>query len=318
VKKLTKPAAYVAFALLAVLVSLYLTFPADAVGQRLAYEITKRSGGKYGITFGKVSLYRLSGVEAANVKLSAVGGDEPFDVTVDALRVRLKLLRLFLFDIALHAEVDLGEGEIAADVGRGAGEGAYNVELEIEDLTLTKPPVLPLMIGYPLDGRLAGKAEIQWSPDPKNAGGKASLTLHDASFGPAEIKGFSVPGMQLGQLDLALDLRAGRLRLASFQQKGGDLQLHAQASSVLRPQASSSSIDACFEVKPNDAFLAKNPNVKTAFELATVQFKKDSDGFLHLPMGGTLNRPRPRGGLCPKSRGDKPPADLPQDFTPEP
>ena len=132
-----------------------------------------------------------------------------------------------------------------------------------------------------------------------------SSATREASFGPGEIQGFTLPTTDLGQLDVALDLRAGRLRLASFQQKGGDVSAKISASATLRPRLASSPLDVCFELRPAADFLNKHTRIKTAMHLAQVKFKKDRDGYLHVPLGGTLAMPRQRGGLCRKQRGKR-------------
>ena len=173
--------------------------------------------------------------------------------------------------------------------------------LELDDVDMAAPPILGQLAGLPIRGRIAGKAESSWSSDPKKGAGKASLTIHDAQLGPGSLEGFTVPSTLLGQLDLAFDMKQGRLRLASFQQKGGDITLKPPTMSVgLRPKFKDSSLDACFEIRPADAYLTKNPMMKTVIDLAQVKFRKDEGGYIHVPLSGTFASPRQRGGLCKK------------------
>jgi type II secretion system protein N len=295
--KLLRMGGYGAFAFGSLLFSLYLTFPAEAVGQRVAHEITKSTGGKLSVTFGEIGLYRLTGFEAEEVKLHTTG-EQPMDLTIDALRMRLSILPLLVFDLAGSAEIELGDGTIEADISPGAEDDVYDVALDFDDVNLASPPLLATLAGLPIRGKLGGSAEAQWSSDPRKSTGKASLTVREAMAGPGEIKGFTLPSVSLGQLDVAFDLRSGRLRLASFQQKGGDLSAKATASVALRPKMKESSLDACLEVRPTDDFLAKNPKIKDAMVFATAALRKDDDGYLHVPIGGTFASPRQRGGLC--------------------
>ena len=92
--------------------------------------------------------------------------------------------------------------------------------------------------------------------------------------------------------------QAGNGMSSKFTQVGGQLSARAQGTSNLRPQLMTSSIDTCFEFRADAAFLEKNPKIKTALQLAEVRLKKDSDGYLHVPLVGTLQSPRLRGGLC--------------------
>src|SRR5262245_688881 len=86
---------YVGFGIASLLIGLYLTFPAEAVGQRLAHEMQQRSRGKLSLSFEDISLYRLSGISAETVKVRTTKeGEQPIEVTLDAVRARLRLLPL--------------------------------------------------------------------------------------------------------------------------------------------------------------------------------------------------------------------------------
>ncbi len=301
-KKTLRVVGYVAFAIAIFFASLYLTFPAEAVGQRIAQEINKRTDGKLIVSFGSVSPYRFSGVEAEDVQVRTTSKEgEPLQFKLDVVRARLSLLPLIWLSLEISAEIEAGEGTIAAEITPG-DDGAFDLSLEVEDINFASPPILPLVAGIPIGGKIAGKAEVEWRgmKEIRKSKGKASLTVRGASLGPGKVQGFTVPAIGLGQLDVAFDLNAGRLRLASFQQKGGDVTLATTASATLRPQLESSSLDVCVEVKPNAEFLDKNPKLKTAMELAKVKFKKDKEGALHVPVGGTFSKPRTRRGLCRK------------------
>ena len=301
-RKLLIRLGYIAFAALMLILSGYLTFPAEAVGQRLSHELSKASGGKYTATFGDIGPYRFTGLEAENVTLRSVSNDgEDMEVTLDRVQARLALLPLFLLDLGVRAAIELGDGTVDTQITTGDGEGAFDIDLEVDDLDFASPPVLPKIAGLPLGGKLAGKVRMSWSRDLKKAEGQASLTIENASLGPGELKGFTLPATSLGQLDFAFDVKGGRLRLASFKQQGGDIRIKATLNSSLRPAFSASSLDACLELKPTEGFLNANPKFKTVMELAQVKFRKDDEGFLHVSLGGSFARPRERRGLCTKA-----------------
>jgi hypothetical protein len=60
------------------------------------------------------------------------------------------------------------------------------------------------------------------------------------------------------------------------------------------------------KVKGDPAYLAKNPNLKSALELATVRLKKDGADFLNIPLAGTMGSMQMRGGLCRDRKGAGP------------
>ncbi len=300
---------YGGFTFVAFLVSLYLTFPAEAVGQRLAHELQRQTHGKVSVSFRDVSLYRLSGIEAEGVVVrSAKAGQQPTEVKLDAARARLRLLPLLWLSLSFDTEVQLGDGFIDARITPRAGED-LDTKIEIEALNLATPPVLPALAAFPMRGAVEGMLEAAWRKDVKKASGASSLSWKGASIGPGTIEvalmpgsptktPFSLPGAELGDITLELKLEGERLTIASFKQKGGDLQLKLSGSMTLRPQVQASSLDLCFEMRAVPAFLEKNPKIKTALQLAEMQLRKDTQGFLNVPLGGTVQRPRLRRGLC--------------------
>jgi type II secretion system protein N len=296
-RKLLVGAGYGAFSTLALLIGLYLTFPAEAVGQRISHEVQQKSGGEITISFEEIEPYRLSGVSAENVKVrTQKDGQQPVDMSFDVVRARLRLLPLFLFQLSFDTALELGEGEIEARV-TPRGEGDMFASVEVEALNLASPPIVPMLIGFPVTGTVTGSMSADLTQDQKGSGG-GTLRITGASFGPATIQGFSVPAIELGDLELGLAIDAGRAKVTSFKQTGGEIAAKISGSATLKPLLSSSTLDACLELKPDPAFLEKNPKVKAAVQIAEIQLKKNPEGFLHVPFSGTLGKPRYRSGLC--------------------
>lgn len=289
---------YGAFALLALLVSLYLTFPADAVGRRLAHEIRVRTNGVYTLSFREISPYRLSGIHARDVQVRAMrAGQPPLDLRVDGVRARLRLLPLLLLRLSADVGVDLGDGSIDVRV-TPEGDGDLTGSVELDKVNLASPPLVPRLLGVPVGGVIEGEAQTDWARDVGARSGRARIAIANATVGPGAVSGFTLPLTELGTLRPELVVEQGRLRVASFQQQGGQVQLKLAGAVSLRPQLETSQLELCLQLKPDPAYLRKNPNIETALQLAEVRFKRDPQGFLHIPLGGTLAAPLPRGGLC--------------------
>lgn len=325
-KKWLRTAGYVAFALATFLLFFYLTFPAGAVAQRMAQELSSYTGGAMTVTFEDASLYRFSGLQADNVKLrAALGSDEgtastPIDIELDNVWVRVQILPLALLDISVSAGARIGDGSLEGRVDTG-GEGV-GFELEIDELDFAESAILGKLAGLPVGGTIAGSATgtigagaAARGPKTAPAGapglapdrseGKASLTIRDASVGPGTVAGFTVPApIGFGQIDIAFDMRKGRLRLASFQQKGGQVALKASGGLTLRRNLRASALDTCLQFKfVDEAYLTKYPKIGAALQLAQVELKKDGDGFMHIKHGGTIGSPRKQRGLCRRGPG---------------
>lgn len=325
-KKWLRAAGYVAFAVAAFLFFFYLTFPAGAVAQRMAQELSRSTGGDMTLTFEDASLFRFSGIQAYNVKLhAALGSDsgepaKPIEVELDNVWVRVQILPLALLNISASAGAEIGDGSFEGHVA--TGDEGYEFELEIEDLDFSRPAILGSIVGMPVNGKIAGSATGRIATGAARRGpkapavaatglaldrseGKASLTIRDASIGPGTVAGFTLPApIGFGQIDLALDMQKGRLRLASFQQKGGQVSLKASGGLTLRRSLRASALDTCLQFKfDDDEYLKKYPKIGAALDFAALQLQKDGDGFLHLKHGGTIGSPRKQHGLCRRAIG---------------
>lgn len=288
---------YVAFGVFALLFSLYRTFPASVVAQRVAQEVQRRSQGRISARFGDVSPYRLSGLDAEDVSVRILRpGAQPVDVSLERVRARVRLLPLVIGRMSLSIDVRSGDGRIAGRVS--PGKDGFELDLEAEDVDLASPPVLGQLVDLPVRGVLDGAIEATLPREAQKSVGALTLAIRDARLGPGAVSGFTVPGIDLGTLSTTFELRDGRLRLASFEQQGGDMQLRLTATMTLRPELTRSSLDACVELKSSEAFLSQQPNLRAALQLAEARLRKDAQGFLHMPLSGTIADPRLRGGLC--------------------
>ncbi len=306
-EKFLKGLGYSAFSTFSLLFCYYLTFPASAVADRITYEVGRATGGKVELAFGDVDLYGLTGISAENIQVTMHDPEEDVKFAVDEIRARLQILPLLLFSPELFLGIKLGEGSIEADIAM-AGKGA-KISAEIQSMNLMRPPILPKMAGMPVNGEIAGKLDLSWEEEFRKGEAKASLTLRSVGFGPGDIP-VPVPGMsglkldkplELGQLDIALDMRNGRLRLASFSQSGNaDIELpEMRAAVTLASRMKSSSYDTCVQVKLSDEGKKKHSKIAGLLDIAGAMVKKDDDGYLHIPVTGNFGgKPKTKKTRC--------------------
>ncbi|MBC7792492.1 MAG: type II secretion system protein GspN, partial [Clostridia bacterium] len=259
---------YVAFGGVALLLSFYATFPAQAVGQRLAHEVQVRSRGVVSVTFGDASLYRFSGVSLSNVKMTVLrDGREPLMLDFDEAAARLKILPLVLFRPALSARLTLGKGTVIADVTKKGN--AWDVALDIDDLDFTSPPMLPKLAGIPLNGKLDALGSVLYADPPTASNGSLTIDLKGSSVGAGVLFGFAIPQVGLGDVKLQLDIKDGRAKVTSFENSGGNLAFTLGGEIQLKPVFSGSTLDGCVTFKAVDAaWLEKNEKIKAAMTLA--------------------------------------------------
>ena len=292
---------YIGFGILSLLVCLYLTFPADVMGHRLGHELRKQSKGKVNLSFDSFDLDGLNGIEAEGVNVR-IGNQDP--IRVDTLSTHVQWLSLLTLSPAVEAEIGLGKGRIDLEVA--PQNPGMDIGLEIDQINLEHPPILGKYAGLPIRGVVSGGIYSAWGDSIRTLVGEGTLTLTKVSLGPGSVAGITIPAISLGDIELELVADKGVVEIKSYKQSGGDFQTKISGGVELRSRMVVSSFkDLCIEFRGDPTFLSKNGKLKSAIELATIQFKKDAKNFLHVPLSGTVGRVRLRKGLCSKGTSKK-------------
>ena len=297
-KKTLVTVGYVLFGLASLLFSFYLTFPADALAQRLTHEIQAKTHGAWSMKYDRASMYHLSGIALEDVTLQRnVPAGEPLTLRFDALRGRLRFLPLLLLQVSIDAEAALGDGVLSGRVTPHTAD-AMSLRLEADHVELNTPPLLGKLIGLPLGGVVTGSIDADWERDLQRATAHGAISWGNAKVGPGNVVGFSLPNVEVGQIDMALELKDAKLRFTSFKQKGGNVSLQASGHVLLKTPLEQSGAETCFAFRADPNFLNNNPKIRVALQLAEVQLKKDNEGYLHVPLTGSVSAPQLRGGMC--------------------
>lgn len=282
---------YVAFGAVSLIASLYLTFPSQAIAQRIGYEVQRSSGGSMSATVGRASLSFPVGVVARDVRLQVPrSGEDDVQVTLDRARGSIDLLPLFGLSVKPRVEVQLGEGELEAAFQRG--DEATSVDIDVDAWNILKPPVLPGLAGVPFGGVVDGGGSITIAAKPADSSGELMFEVGGLSVGPGPIAGFTLPeAINLGAVQFSLVAENGKLVIKDFSQEGGQVNLELSGELRLNRQFARSNLDGCVKFKFSDTeFLSRFPKVETAVQLAGARFQKDSEEFLNVPLRGLLMR----------------------------
>lgn len=304
-KRLIALSLYALFGVVCLLLSLYFTFPTSALSQRLSHEIARNTRGAWHVTFDDVSTYRLSGVIATGITAKRdIPIDSPMTLQLQGLHARLRLTPLLLGRTSFDVGAPWGKGYMSLRVTpRTPPQGtsalpAGSIEGSFDDVDLGQPPMLQKLLGLPFGGLITGEYNAESDGTVRKAEGAANIAVGHFSLGPGAIAGFSLPQIDLGNLEMTWDVKDGRARLTGFKQEGGSVTLKVMASVDLASPLAASRMDLCVQFRAEPAFLNANPKMRTVLQLAEVQLKRDGDGFLHLPMSGSIAAPVMHPGLC--------------------
>jgi type II secretion system protein N len=245
-RPLVRITAYIAFGVATFLVALVLTFPDQRLKEIATVQLESQLGGKYNVEIEDLDLWWLSGVELENVTLSermadtasdddAKGGGptddakggrpsgksddgggppnkQPMRITVPSIAAGFSpLASIANFAPTVDFLVDLGGGDISGNYVHGGDKREVNVD--IDDIDLSKTKIIDSFLGVPVLGTLGGEINLELDPKrPLLTGGKITLTgrqlmvdeatIHTDQLGPMAF--IDVPPTSFGSLDANL------------------------------------------------------------------------------------------------------------------
>ncbi len=283
---------YGGFTLLAFLLALRWTFPAEAVKERLIYEAGRRG---WQIDADHVSAGGVLGVTAEGVKLDNGSG---LAIPIESLTASLRILPLLAGRRSLAFDARIYDGRVR---GRADLDGDQRIVAEVEGVDLGAALPLRKATGVDLLGKLAGTADLTLPADAaRRPSGRVDLQLADAGIAggqlpiPGMTGGLPLPKVQLGAVTAALKVGDGRATFEKLDAKGGDADLTTDGISfVVQPRMEFAPISGKAKVKVKDAFWSKSGTQSfKALADAALASSRGPDGAWNLALGGSVGHPR--------------------------
>ncbi|MFH1810861.1 MAG: type II secretion system protein GspN [Pseudomonadota bacterium] len=302
---------YAGFFGLCFVISLYLTFPMSAIKPRVVDMLQKavqQAGpqpGRYGtqaeVQIERVDIYRLTGLELTrlSVRLATTEPDPGPTWEFDRARARLQLLPLILGHQRVGFDVDLYDGNLSGSA-LVVDQNLAELDAELEGVAVGKVPVVLAALGVPLEGLIGGTVDLKLGKDPKEAKGTIVLQGQGHVLGPGEFKipgltgGLTVPAIDLGVLDVQVEVADGKARVKPAGLKGKDVEVASDLTLTLRSPLGRSTAAGALEFRLAEAFLKANEKFQPILDF-TPQLKraKDKDGSYHFKLAGSLASLRP-------------------------
>jgi type II secretion system protein N len=286
--------AYGAFALVAFVLSLRWTFPAEAMKERLIMEAGRRG---WQIDLERVSAAGLLGMSAEGVKLETASG---LVVPVEELTASFRFLPLLAGrrSVAFDAAIYDGHVEGTADL---SGD-ARRVVLDLREVDLGRALPLRKAAGVELRGKASGKADLTLSAGAdQRPSGRVDLTVAQAGVGggqlplPGMASGLTLPPVGLGQIVAALKLADGKGTFEKLEATGGEAEVRAEGLYfVVQPRMEFSPLSGRAKVKVQDAFWSKSGATQGLRGLADAALasSKGTDGAWTFAVTGSVGHPR--------------------------
>ena len=291
-RKVLRWALYVAFGIGTFLVATVSTFPTTVAAQQVSSQLKKALPKDMSVELGGVGLTFPLGVKATEVKLRMGRSKTAPAYEFDSITVIPAISAVIQQKMGGSASVEIGGGQIDAKFAQGAS-GQVEFKAEAEGVNLHAIPALASSANLPLMGTVGLTAEGEWKGNLAKSSFDASLKMQNLGMGAAKVFSIALPAISLGNVNLKVSNKQGKMELTEFQQGGGNFSVQAKGSVRLKQRFYSSTLDLCFKLKGDEAFLKENPKLKTSMDLGTAVLHKDSDGFLHAPVKGPIRAMRP-------------------------
>ncbi len=275
-------------------VTLWLTFPSDAISDRIRYEVPLRLGGDYSAEVGSVGPWWL-GVSVGDFKLhraQQVEGVEQATLVamLDGVRAAVSPFSLVRGSPYLTGRVDTVDGSMSYEVGTGnTGKNGIGVtDLVLWSEQIAVGDVLAWMPEAPatVEGAVAVDVDLRAGDEGgmKAATGHVKLTGADLSLSDIEIPGMGPLGMTIpiSQLEINADVKDGRALIKDGHVSSPFANIEIKGEVALRDPMDRSSIDLEIVVSNLGDELA-------AFEGALAS-AKGSDGSYHYHCRGVVSR----------------------------
>ena len=290
-----RTAAYSAFFAFAFVMALRLTFPVEAVRERLILDAAARG---YQVKVNDLSPSGLVGVRAREVTVTTADGTRiPFEELKVGLRIWPTLLgrRAYSFDASLFDGRVVGFTEVSKTTER--------YQAQVTGIDLARAGVVRAATGLDLAGILSGSLDVTLDPkDPSKSTGSMDFQVKDGAILGGKITvpgmdgGLTVPPVKLGAIAARGSVKSGRADFGTLESKGDEVDIVAEQVFIqLQPRVEHSALSGRVRVRPTETLWRKEQvaPLKPLIDMGLAS-AKGKDGGYGFQIYGTLGKPQAR------------------------
>lgn len=264
---------YAGFALVSLLLSLYLTFDYGQLKPMIKSGLESATGAK--VEIGDLSSYRLSGISIRNIKMQfkgqapAVEGEDkpPSILTMEKIKVRLKLLPLLIGRKSLSFNALFVGGRM--DGSLSSSNSSLRLSANFANLMLDRIPMGSLGDGnFRLGGKMDGKLRLKMpdTNDPAGWKGEMDVGLEAGKVFPFSYAGINLPEIKFSSGELKIMMDEGKANIEPLKLKSPDLPIDLTGALDLRLPWKNSFLDITGTINPSPKFQKQVPFISSVFQ----------------------------------------------------
>jgi type II secretion system protein N len=268
----------------------HLSFPSEALGDRVAYEVEQATNGKQLLRVEKAAPWGVLGVSLKGVQLfsraKGSAGDEEsagptLRLVLDKFAARIRALPLLGGTRSIELDTRLYDGRIAGEVYQSSqGSG---MDLKIRGLDLSAYTIESDSFQVGLEGRLKGLIKLAIDgEDASKSKGRVRLSVDGLALNHASFGGFELEPTIFDEAIIQLEVDDGRLKVKKGKIESEVIRLVLEGDIVLQEPMARSRLRLKVRFKLSEEMddLAKIlPQMKRA---------RDTGGEYHFQITGTV------------------------------
>lgn len=284
---------YVIFGVFSFLLFIYLTFPFDALKDRILADVEKNLKGEYEISVGSVSPRLLIGVTLKSVKIIDRGGGTAAAVfEADRVRLKTSLISMMFGSPTVKYDVKVGKGRIVGKIG--SEKNKTHLEMRLVDFDLGKIAFLLSKYGLQLKSEINGDIKLDLDSEQIiRSTGIINMEPNGIKILPSKLKAgalgeVDIPEMLIagGKSVISADLQRGAIKVNKFVFEQGDFDLDLNGSVYLSSKFEN------FRLNLKGGFKISDKMNQALPFLFIISNQKKEDGVYPVTISGRLAKPQ--------------------------
>lgn len=251
----------------------YITFPTHLLNDYIVDRIEQVLQGPDKtplVKISSISPWRFSGLKFKGLDIQVTNNGISQKWHIDSVAARA----WFLGQAGYTFNIDEKNGDASGFIKFSKKGNWEAVNINLDEFDFSTMP-LELLMGLPFSGPLTADINFDAGQEiAKNAQGSIIIKANKLSIGPGALRGLfgmggslTVPNINLGKVEIDIEMSKGHALSKKFRFSGGDLELEMKFDVQLNERIMSSQIVGSGWFKLSEKLIASSPEVASIIEV---------------------------------------------------